>query len=212
MRRLSCLMLMAAALTIPAARADILFTGSQAGLCCFDVLLHQVNSTDVQVTATLTDGAIWFADTGNPNGNHPGFAFNIAGDPAISISNISGQWTSSNVKTGSVTSDGPNLGIFDYWFTNPGGGTSAHNAGPLIFDVNVAAGVSVNSFVANLAGFYFAADIARSAANTGESGINLAPTSVPEPSAVILLGVFFLFGTAAFGVITSLRRYLGGCG
>lgn len=200
MRSLAGFMLIFACLSVPAARADLLFVGSQAGLCCYNVDLEQVSSTDVLVTATLTDGAQWFVDTGS--GQHPGFAFNITGDPGIAITNLSSPWTSSEAHLTSVVTGGPALGTFDYFIDNPGPGASAKNAGPLSFDVTLASGLSVNDFVANSAGYYYVADIMDAAGATGLSGINAAPTSVPEPTSI------YLFGAVGFGVMISLRRRL----
>src|SRR5262245_14206757 len=119
-------------LATPAAKADLLFVGSQAGKLAFNVNLHQVSSTDVLLTAILTEGAVSFVNTGS--GQHPGFAFNVNGG-GISVSNISSPWTSSGVHLSSVLTDGPYLGTFDYFIDNPGHGASAHNAGPLSFVV-----------------------------------------------------------------------------
>src|ERR1035441_6255542 len=90
----SCLVLLASATK---ARADDLFTGSTAaGLCCFNVDLQKVDSTGavigdnsvtkyMEVTVTLTDSAKYFVDSGNQSGNHPGFAFSLAGTPTPTI-------------------------------------------------------------------------------------------------------------------------------
>lgn len=190
-----CLALVVTGLTASAAKADLLFVGSQTGQCCFNVNLHQVSSTDMQVTVSLTSGAQYFVDTGS--GNHPGFAFNLSGDPSISISNLSSPWTSGDVHLTSITTNGPALGTFNYFIDNPGPGASKHNDGPLVFDVNSTSPISFSSFVANGSGYYFAADIMDKAGNTGESGINLAPTSpVPEPSSLVLLGTGILSAAA----------------
>lgn len=182
-----CLGLMVLGLTGSAARADELFVGSQTGLCCFNVDLDQISSTEMQVTVTLTDGAQYFVNTGS--GNHPGFAFSLSGDPTISISGLSSPWTAGDVNLTSTGTNGPSLGTFDYFITNPGNGASAHNAGPLVFDITDLSGISYSSFIANSSGYYFAADIMDASGATGESGINAAPTSpVPEPSSLLLLG------------------------
>jgi hypothetical protein len=194
---LKCLSLFTLALALtsfamPSAKADTLFTGSQAGICCFDVNLHQVDPNSVQVTVNLTDGAQYFISSGG--GNHPGFAFNVAGDPTISVTSISGPWSISDVHLTPVNTNGPSLGTFDYFIDNPGNGANAHNDGPLVFTVFDAAGITASDFVANASGFYFAADIMNAAGNTGMSGINTPGNTpaVPEPSSLALLGTGIL--------------------
>ncbi|HMF52935.1 MAG TPA: hypothetical protein VK593_01200, partial [Edaphobacter sp.] len=157
-------------LTVSAAKADTLFTGSQAGLCCFDVNLHQVDSTNMEVTVSLTTGAQYFVSTGS--GNHPGFAFNLEGDPTISVTSISGPWALSNVHLTSTGTNGPSLGTFDYFIDNPGPGASKHNDGPLVFTIHDATGIASSDFIANSSGYFFVADIMNAGGNTGLSGIN----------------------------------------
>lgn len=171
------------------AKADTIFTGSQTGLCCFNVDLHQVDSNNMQVTVSLTMGAQYFVDTGS--GNHPGFAFNLAGDPTVSVTSISGPWTLSDVNLSSTGTNGPSLGTFDYFIDNPGPGASKHNDGPLVFNIFDGSGITYSDFIANSSGYYFAADIMNAAGQTGMSGINTPGSStpaVPEPSSIALLG------------------------
>jgi hypothetical protein len=172
----------------PAAKADLLFTGSQTGFCCFNVELQTVSTTDVKVTVTLTGGATLFASTGNGT-NHPGFAFNLSGD-AITASNIQNASDLGTFHVGPDATNGPDMGTFDYFFDIPGSGTSAGDDGPLSFEVVRKSGVAVTDFGKNSAGFYFEADILNG--TTGESGISAAPTSfassVPEPGSIVLLG------------------------
>ena len=184
------------------AKADTIFTGSQAGLCCFDVSLHQVDSTNMQVTVSLTTGAQYFVDTGS--GNHPGFAFNLAGDPTISVTSISGPWTLSDVNLSSTGTNGPSLGTFDYFIDNPGPGASKHNDGPLVFNIFDSTGITYSDFTANSSGYYFAADIMNAAGQTGMSGIKDPGTTpaVPEPGSIALLG------TGALAAAGFVRRKL----
>lgn len=186
------------------AKADTLFTGSQAGFCCFDVNLHQVDSNNIQVTVSLTSGAQYFVSTGS--GNHPGFAFNLAGDPTISVTSISSPWALSDVNLSPVNTGGPNLGTFDYFIDNPGPGASKHNDGPLVFNIFDSTGITAADFVANSGGYYFAADIMNAAGNTGMSAINTpgvpSTPAVPEPSSIAL------FGTGALAAAGFVRRKL----
>jgi len=200
--------LLVAGLSAPSARADDLFVGSQAGMCCFNVDLQQIDPNNMQVTVSLTSGAQAFVDTGS--GQHPGFAFNLAGDPTISISGLSSPWVASDVHLTSVVTNGPALGMFDYSIDTPGPGGSQHNGGPLVFDITDASGISFSSFIANSSGNFFAADIQDAQGATGMSAINTVgtvttqggPGTVAEPTSLALLGTGIV---AAAGL---LRRRL----
>jgi len=231
MRNLLALLFLGSALFAPDARADLLFVGSLDGTkCCFDVQLTQIDAYNVGVTATLTEGATYFVDTGNDKtDNHPGFAFNITGAPAISIFDLVAPWGNEKeyqsqpfTPDGPVTSGGPALGVFDYYIVNPGHGANAANPGPLTFKVKLQDGgmLGIDAFKelsvseSGLTGItaYFAADILDASGATGMSAITDGPlhddppnppppdSTVPEPASILLLG------TVAFGLFTSLKR------
>ncbi len=194
------LALILSGLAATTAKADTLFVGSQSGECCFNVDLVQLSSNVMQVTATLTGGAENWASTGGP---HPGFAFNLSGDPnssVISISNISSPWGPGDVHLSSFSA-GTTLGTFDYHIDNPGNGANANNHAPLVFDITDTAGISFSSFVTDAKGFYFAADIQDQNGATGESGISDpgGPSPVPEPSSLLL------FGSGILGLAGAVR-------
>lgn len=190
------------------ARADSLFVGSQAGLCCFNVDLSLNTTTNtMQVTVSLTDGAQYFVDTGS--GQHPGFAMNVTGGTSsnLSVTNMSSPWTLGDVSIGSFGTNGPNLGTFNFDLTNPGSGASDHNAGPLTFDITGTNGflLSYGMFAQDNKGYYFAADIMDKNGATGESGICNGPSPVPEPSSLLLLGT----GLAGLAAVLWRSRMSG---
>ncbi len=176
----------------PAAHADLLFSPSNAGFCCFQVNLHPLGATGVEVTVSLLNPATLFAHTGNAAGNHPGFGFNLdttiaAGDVTLSASTvpqISAFHTNTSANTG--------FGTYDYWFEIDGTGTSGNHAGPLVIDI---AGITISDFNTNSDGYYFVADILGQppASTNGVPGTGLAAISnpgvpTPEPASLFLLG------------------------
>ena len=194
----AALILLGALVFAPLANADITFSLNQ-NECCVAVELHQANNSTVQVTVTLTSGE-FFADTGS--GNHPGFAFNLTGDPAIDITNLTSGFT---VGGGAVSTNGPSFGNLDYFLNVPGHGTNAHE-NTLSFDVSLAAGgnLPLSVFSTNASGYYFVADILGQDGQTGLAAGDSpgVPSIVPEPTGLVLLSSSMI----GIGIIVRRRR------
>ena len=100
------------------------------------------------------------------------------------------------------------IGSFTNFIECSGCGNGASNPlpGPLVFTVNRTGGLSVNDFIDNAAGFYFASDIyGGGTGNTGNVAALGSPVQVstvtPEP------GTFGILGAALVGLgILGKRR------
>ena len=151
------------------------------------------NHVDITVNLNPPEG---FVDTGAGQS----LEFNIAGTPAITITNLT---------NGFVVTGGPahasTFGWFDYSVDcggeqpgHCGTGGSAPLPGPLSFTVGTLDALSPNDFIGNAGGFYFASDIIGPSGATGNVAVaalgpipegTLVPSAVPEPSSLLLLSL-----------------------
>ena len=197
---LTCLTLAATLLFAAPASASLVFTLDQ-GTCCGaapfgTVKLSTVTSQEVLVTVTL-NGSDKFPYTGN-GVTHQSLDFNIAGNPTISITNLT-----TGFQVGPAPASPSGFGTFDYSITCPacGPGGSHAKPGPLTFDVSVSSGtLSISNFIANTLGYYFAADILVPVpghdAKTGNVGSKGPGVRVPEPTTIFIFAAG-LVGAAA---------------
>jgi hypothetical protein len=196
---LCCVVLLASAAAARADQIDTFTSVSGNGECCFKVVLDQVSSTDIKLTASLLSPATYWAETGGP---HRGFTFNLD-VTGISVSNINSPWDSGDVHLTSTTDQ---FGSFTDWIDNGfETGTNSHYGGSLSFDITRAGGISFSDFIPNAVtgGYYFSADFLGQD-GTGEGGLNgpgvITGSPTPEPSSLMLLG------TGIIGAAGLLRR------
>lgn len=150
----------------------------------------QAGTNTVQVAVTLSAGDA-FVHTGFPGS----FAFDLSGDPKISVSDLTGGWSLLSTNAGSLHFAA--FGDLDYALVCNacGHGASHPFAGPISFDVT-APGLTPTSFQELSSGSakaYFVADILGTTGNTGTVGATLTtvppPVSTPEPATLGLLGL-----------------------
>jgi hypothetical protein len=187
--------------------ATMTLTASRAEATSIVYYLHQSATGPVGIGGKVTlDDTISGADTVNVSveltsgygfvktGAGDALAFNIVGDPSITITNITGGFDIGPTNV----SESP-FGTFNYSVsctTGCGNGGSHPNLGPLSFDVKLT-GITVYQFVGDNLGFYFASDLIGPGANGRPATGNMAAigggdttqiAAVPEPASLTLLG------------------------
>jgi hypothetical protein len=197
----------------------IVVMASRANATTLTFYLNQSGTGPVGNAGTITlDDTIGGANTVNilvtlnsdykfvKTGAGDALAFNILGDPSISIVDIT-----SGFAIGPTNHNQPPFGSFNYAVsctTGCGNGGSNPNPGPLSFDVQLV-GITLGSFVGNGAGYYFASDLIGPGPNgdrvTGNMGAlgrtgDTQISAVPEPASLML------FGTGLAFAARKLRR------
>jgi hypothetical protein len=201
---------------VPAMAELYTFTNDHCTDGCGSSPFGTVNVTDVvpgtvHIVVDLFNGNK-FVNTGFDIG----FGFNLIGDPTIGVSGLNAGFSlfSTTAATGdNIKFDG--FGLFEYGIVCDicGSGASTPQSGPLTFNVT-AAGLTAASFYEKSTippgdtQAYFAVDIL--SGTTGKTGpvgapgepTNNSTSTVPEPSAIVLLGSVGL----ALGYVIRKRR------
>jgi hypothetical protein len=193
------LILMLGVVLVPAAHADTVYTLNEGcvGGCAaspFGQVDLSQDGNSVLVTVTLFNGNEFVK-----NGEGYALEFNIAGNQAVTETDLSTGFTSGSTADNSFGSFADNV-----WCNSACPAPSRTNSGPLTFLVSLTNGgtLTIDDFVTNSDGNYFASNIVTSDGDsTGIVASNdpIETQTAPEPCTVLLLGM----GLAS---VVGLRR------
>jgi len=168
------------------------------------VTVSSVNTTEVLVQLQLAPGEVYNVAAGNGAGKP--LLFDIAGDPVVSVTNVTSPFTF----TRRLMTMADGTGQWDYFIgcttSACGAGTSGQVSTPISFDVTLASGITPASFVKNANGFYFASDIG---IPTGGGNYVTGDVAAPNASAVPLPPAAVLFCSGLLACFALMRRGMG---